>query len=359
MQLGARPGRSRPSSGGESASVHFWLDDHASWAGAARWAPDGEPSRFATGPGHNVVELYARLRQRGRPVTIGPGIPRATRLVVAYGWSLGRRSEAALAVRSLRIAWVLIRGDVPLDWDPIRTPDLVVLPNSAPSWRSRTDCPSVSLLPLPQRGLVPRDPARRGRISLAAFKGFRSSLPAYLEDMGFRTALSRRGVGLTLDVPHRADHADQHWHDFSDVDVALCVRSERPRGDLDRKPATRLVNAWLAGSIPLIDPEPAYLEMGTHEKDCLIVDGPGSIIAAIERLAAEPALVARLQSGVAARRGQVSPEQVLDAWDELLFERAWPRVSLRRTARGLARLSSTAICASLARPFGTQPARGR
>ena len=131
------------------------------------------------------------------------------------------------------------------------------------------------LPPLPQRGLVPRRPGRFGSIRSVAFKGNPENVPPDMKTESWTAALATRGISWWPDVPKNTDGSDQRWHDFAEVDAAICMRNPAKVLDIERKPATRLVNAWRAGCIPLAHPEPAYRELGTDETDLFFVkDGP-------------------------------------------------------------------------------------
>lgn len=59
--------------------------------------------------------------------------------------------------------------------------------------------------------------------------------------------------------------APEEWNDYSDVDVAICLRPV-PSG---KKPPTKLINAWCAGTIPIIG-DRSGVELGTHGVDCFV-----------------------------------------------------------------------------------------
>jgi hypothetical protein len=334
------------------ARWHFWTDDTTA-AATQGWDPDTQPDQFASGIGHNLLELYMRLRARGLPVTIGSRIPRETALVVVYHQAWDRRRELGLAFATARYRTAVIRSDAPLWWRSLITPDLVVTPNSTtvPLWRDRLRTDVRHIPALPQRGLIPRDPNRYGEVRRAVFKGNPVSVPGYLRTRSFADALSELGVELVLDVPASTDGADQSWHDFHDADVVLCVRGAARDDSLLNKPATRLINSWCAGSIPIVDPEPAYLELVRNDVDGFVAQSPDEIIAAVDRLTQDPQLAERMTQHARERSAAYDRDVILDQWVAALHAAAGARRGYgdtsRRHALAIARHSYRMVRATL------------
>src|SRR5262249_59325270 len=65
--------------------IHFWAPVGPTREELAAWDPDSDPSAFASGLGHNMLELAVRLRREGVDVSFGRDVPRGTRLVVLLG----------------------------------------------------------------------------------------------------------------------------------------------------------------------------------------------------------------------------------------------------------------------------------
>jgi hypothetical protein len=298
--------------------VHFvtWTDPDA----VTEWDPDREPGRFVSGIGHHLLEPYARLRDRGWPVSVGLHPPRGTRTLAVsmndlVSWEGYRRRRAAwtidlLALRVPRV--VLVLGDHPL---AARVPTFVravIVPNPSGAVDART-----RWVPLPpQRGMVPRSPDRFGTVRSLALKTGTANVPDEVRDPEFVEALARLGVTFRL------DERSPLWPDFSDVDLVLCTRRPRPGLDADdtaRKPPTKLINAWVAGCVPLVAPERGFLDLVTPGEDAIVIDSPDDVIAAVGKLRDDPALLARLERGVAARGAEFAPDRVMAAWERELW----------------------------------------
>jgi hypothetical protein len=329
--------------------IHFWVPETPS--GIDSWDPDREPTLHASGAGHNLLELYVRLRRLGVPVTLGPQASAEARLLVVYSKSL-HESRAALrvALRALQQAdgrLALIRSDAPLSWKfPVR-PLVEFMPTAALVRRPWQRW----LPPLPQRGLLPRGAARRGRIRSVAFKGNPTNVPPVLRSPQWAEELGARGLEWFLDVPSRTDGPDQRWHDFASVDAVLCVRDPDVVWDVRGKPATRLINAWLAGSIPLAERERGYVELGVDEQDVFFIRTPFDGLEVIDRLNADGELLRRVERRIDERAAEFGPEAVLELWREALVQAAISGMPILHRPALAARVYRARAVAAVATPL--------
>jgi hypothetical protein len=303
-----------------SGTVHFWTQ-HEGFDG---WDPDLEPDRFNSTFGHSFLELYVRLKARGFPATVGPRPSTATHAIVASLEELalwrdrlapGPVTRLALAVaRSPTV--VLVRGDLPLTTPVPRYVRTEVMPTEA----SITDPARQITMPLlPQRGIIRRNRDRHERIERVALKGYRHNIPDELLDPTFVERLREIDVEFRIDTE---DDKPLRWHDYRDVDVALCVRRFHPEFDTDeryiRKPATKLVNAWSAGVIPIVAPEAGYLEEMDEGRDAIVASDTDEIVAALQELRDDPEYVRKLLAHGEAKAAGWTTDAVLDKWQRLL-----------------------------------------
>ncbi len=187
----------------------------------------------------------------------------------------------------------------------------------------------------PQPGLRPRDPARGDAVRSVAFKGFHANLhPAFLAPR-WEEELRRRGIEWQLDAPEfhrdRSRKLNVDWGDFRTVDVFLGVRPPGPRLHAS-KPASKLVNAWTAGTPALLGPEWAYRELRRDPTDYFEVDSPEAALRAIDRLRDEPGLYRACVERGFRRAPEFSADAVLRRWETLLFETIPARAAARRPA---------------------------
>ncbi len=177
------------------------------------------------------------------------------------------------------------------------------------------------LPPLPQRGLLPRRAERRGRIESVAFKGNPENVHPVLKSRAWSDALAERGIQWLLDVPSRTSGSDQTWHDFREVDIVLCMRSpERSEKYGSVKPATKVINAWLAGCVPIAEREPGYLELGRDRRDIVFVNSPEEALEVIDWLRANTRALTRLEQAGRERGGEFDPVKMIDRWKTDLLD---------------------------------------
>lgn len=304
--------------------IHFWLHNPPPAQELRDWSPDREPQRYASGVGHNLLELYKRLEAEGVDVSIGSEVPRGVQLLVVFLKSAfeklppRRRAlrDALRAVQQVSGRFVLIRSDALPAWQlPVRP-----LVEFVPTEAMITHPWQRWLPPLPQRGLIPRRPERYGRIRSLAWKGNPPSVHPDLLSPRWQEALAARGVHWWLDMPGHTDGPDQAWHDFSEVDAVLCVRNPEHSGRWGAsKPPTRVINAWVAGSVPFADREPGYLERASDGEDVLFVDSPWDCLGLIDRLNGDPHALVAMEQRCRARAEEFSVENVVARWREALL----------------------------------------
>lgn len=306
--------------------VHFYVRGLAA-VGLDSWNPDSEPNRFSSGLGHNILELYVRLRQMGFPVTLGAIIPANARMVVVFAphevQSLRWHISGIWATRRFPIA--VIRSDLGPGYHRTHYAWLEIMPNPISVRRSKGE--SVMYLPpLPQRGLIPRSTGRGGDLKNITLKTNPENIPQYLRDNEFLEKLDQLGFNLMIDAPKFYDGEDQKWHDFLEVDIALLDRSTYRSEEAIHKPPTKLINAWLAGVIPIAAREPAYTSIAREGQNILCFSEPAELLSILRNLRESGELVARLRRGVATRAAEIGTAEsaALMYWDILSEGRRAP-----------------------------------
>ena len=258
--------------------------------------PDEASERFRTGRDHTITHYFLRLKRRGHSVSLAARFTPGA-ICVAHCDDLDVRrlpiNSFVVAIQNDRFAPSLC--------------ELRVVPNElqARSWRD------FHLPYYTQCGLIPRDPARGTRVQRVAFFGIAKNLASEYQSHAFLGELARRGVEF--------DMRERDWHDFSNVDVILAVRTDYSAAFLKHKLALKLFNAWTAGVPALLGPEPAYQAQRRSDLDYIEVFTPEEALAAIDRLQGERVLFGAMVRNGLDRADALRHDRVTDAWEAFLY----------------------------------------
>ena len=283
--------------------------------------PDRDWRELVTGERAWVLQTYLRLRASGRPVRFSDRLPEHG---IAVFSCKQRHLLRRLAPARTSALLVGIRQDV--GEAPFADFEIVQNPSQADAER-RFHVPSW-----PQPGLVPRDPARDTRIETVVYKGFTENLHpdlasgewrAFLRAEGLRWRLDsvayRERVGAAAVAPPAERFAALAWNDFRDVDLVVAVRPPN-RGLHQRKPATKLYNAWLAGVPALLGPEVAYRSLRASDLDYIEVGSRDEAEAAVKRLRTDPRLYRMMVDNGRKRAEAFTVDCIAEQWARLLVE---------------------------------------
>jgi hypothetical protein len=171
---------------------------------------------------------------------------------------------------------------------------------------------------------MPRDAARGARVESASFKGFPWSLDAAFKGPDWLEFLREQHIEWVNDaVPYADQETDTRnlqFPDYRNVDLIVAVRPPNPAMYPDR-PATKLVNAWLAGVPAILGPEHAYRALRRGPLDYLEVSNLAEAKAAVLKLAREPELYSAMVANGLRRGAEFTPDRVVHLWEDLLFNR--------------------------------------
>jgi hypothetical protein len=115
------------------------------------------------------------------------------------------------------------------------------------------------------------------------------------------------------------------WHDYSDCDVMLAVRSFAKGERHVTKPATKLFNAWLAGVPAVLGVESAYRVEGKPGKDYLEVLAVEEVREYLQSLSANPSFRDRIIGAGRRAAALVSADAIAKRWLDLLEAELAPR----------------------------------
>ncbi len=172
--------------------------------------------------------------------------------------------------------------------------------------------PGAVFMPLwPQPNLIPRSPQRGGSFERVAFLGDERNLAPELRAPAWQDAL-RRETGALLEIRGAAA-----WHDYHDVDAVVAVRDFRGAKQL-HKPATKLYNAWLAGTPFVGGADSAYASDGHAGQDYLAARSPDEVLSCLRRIKSDPDLRRRLVAEGTRAAQAFTPQAITQRWRDLL-----------------------------------------
>ena len=164
----------------------------------------------------------------------------------------------------------------------------------------------------PQPGLQPRKRSDE-TVKTVAFFGSVDSFPQAYRENNFEQRLAEQGITLRISF--------DNWTDYQDVDVCISFRKSHDH-KLARKPASKLVNSWLGGTVMVCDNEPAFSAIRESELDYLIATNPDEAFDAIMLLKNSPELYRQMRDHGDKRAQAFSREAVTAEWFAL-FEDCW------------------------------------
>jgi hypothetical protein len=270
--------------------------------------------RFRGGVNNWIVQTYLRLRDPLRRADILPTIGDA---LVPGCINIAHRDSLNRLLTPYHRSYVVgIRADRP----PLHSCNWEIAQNDLAPKRSR-----MRYLPLwPQPGLITRDAARGSRIERIAYFGRTSSAPAWFYDGAFAGELSR--LGVTFEI------RDEQWFDYGQVDLVLAHRIEAATM-LRHKPASKLVNAWLAGTPALLADEPAFARLKRSELDYIAIETSRDVVAAVRELRKLPALYLAMVENGLGRGAAYSVHATKERWLRFILDDVVADAIKWRTAR--------------------------
>jgi hypothetical protein len=145
------------------------------------------------------------------------------------------------------------------------------------------------------------------------FKGdTRVNLLPELGEERFRARLGELGCvwSVSKRTPGREPVA---WYDYRDADVLVAVRHLSP-AYADSKPASKLVNAWMAGVPALLGPESAFRDLRESAYDYLEVRSADEVLAAIRWLKEHPGVYREMVRNGLARARAFAVDRLTASW---------------------------------------------
>ncbi|HEY4320817.1 MAG TPA: glycosyltransferase [Gemmatimonadales bacterium] len=307
-------------------TLHFYLHPTFWPMGEIPETADAYWPGFDFGPYTWTVQTALRLTHAGIPCQLVRELPEHG-IVIAQRESLaaidGKFTERVTATATRFVV------DMSADLAPYRGANLHIVQNHA---MTRYGSSFIYSRLWPQSGLIPRDRGRGQRFENISYLGNAKNLVAELRSPRWLAALADRQ--LTWRAPAKAfDYAEPEsyhlagdWRDYTTVDAIIAVRgfSARPAASDDRKPASKLFNAWAAGVPAILGRESAYRAERRSELDYLEVGDYDGLVGALDRLRSDAGLrEAMIENGLR-RAPEVTAAATTEAWRAIVFNRIWP-----------------------------------
>jgi len=293
--------------------IHSWEDVAAS--DAENVSVNELAPRIRMGREIWIVQAFQLLRQRGYPVQLSGGLEEGMVNILHCDDLLPRED-----------LWRYFIVSVRADRDPAFFSQFEIVQNQSSVWKD-TD---VHIPHWPQPGLLARDSARGAKLENIVYMGKEENLDAELRSDSFKHRLAEMGMKLIV--------KSDDWWDYREADVVLAVRSGYPLY-LAVKPASKLVNAWMAGCPAIVSPENGYRELQVSKLDFFEGETVEDVLQSLESLRQQPQLYEQMVENGAQRAKQFSAEDIANRWAELLDQiveneyRSWRNSRLPESIR--------------------------
>ena len=264
-------------------------------------APITDPAWYHLGYRTWIVRAYHLLMQIGFPCTMSNKFP-------DQGVVIGFRTTIPNNVRPTHKRFLVC---VQADYTPLTYSNVDIVQNPAQEGLRRGK--ARYFIPFfPQIGLVPRDAVHGDRFCKVAYFGnlYGLNRSPVIESPDFRKWLLEHGFEFVL-----ADQPSQ-WHDYSDIDAVIAIRSFSSLHN--HKPASKLVNAWIAGVPAVLGPESAYRALRRSDLDYIEVSSVEETQKALMVLRENLELRRKMVKNGRMRAIEYSLESVTYLWANLL-----------------------------------------
>lgn len=290
--------------------VCFFHSAPAADIAALRAVPLAEAScRLWDRQGAWILQTFLRLRDAGFPVVLDNAFKPDD--VVVFGTGRGQTQPVeALLARGVQ-PWILVA--VRADGPPSLLADFEIVQNQCFSDEKRI----YFVQHWPQPDLIGRDASRGLTLQTVSYKGHPNNLhPGFKSDEWLGFLESRR---LTWDVPAADGPFHAQWRDYRRTDIVVGLREGSARRHRN-KPASKLANAWLAGSVAMLGPEPAYRQLRLSPLDYVEIRSVDDAIRWTDTFLSDRHLYQMYLERAAARASEVALTRVEERWQSLLFD---------------------------------------
>lgn len=291
--------------------VNFFIPDLQQIELLQQADPDRDWRLFGTGVQVWIGQTYLQLKKRGYPVTLTSEVP-SSGVVVSHADHV----TTLIAHRKLLSDLTIVSTRA--DRKPHPYADFEVVQNV----HSAVSHHEFYIQHWPQPGLIPRDAQRGTRIENVAFKGSMQEMAPAFSAPEWSSTLQQHDMNWTCDTAAWEGNAASYetkWNDYAETDVIIALR-KNPLHAYSNKPASKLINAWLAGVPAILGPEQAYRELRQSLLDYIEVTSSEEAAAALIKMKSEPQLYEAMVENGRRRANEVMADECAKAWAKLLFE---------------------------------------
>lgn len=128
-----------------------------------------------------------------------------------------------------------------------------------------------------------------------------------------------RSIGIEYMGLDRAN-----WHDYSNFDAALAIRSFGNGNQHADKPPSKLINAWRAEVPLLASNDSAYAQIGTPGEDYIVVDSYADLLEKISFLQSHPDYYGKIVENGIKKRERYSRDTIAQEWLNVFTNAIFP-----------------------------------
>lgn len=264
----------------------------------------GVGSKFIIGSYCWILQTFLYLRQAGFSCKITTNIP-------DEGIIIGQRAALPFNLKPKQNQLIIC---IKADCEVHHYAHLHIVQNP----QEEKEFKDAFFIPLwPQPGLIPRNQSRENKFENIAFYGVSASLAPELINPNWAAQLESMGLNWQI-------VGEERWHDYSDTDAVIAVRSFAQKQGYNHKPATKLYNAWLADVPAILGIDSAFRAERQSELDYLEITSIDEAIAALQRLRDNSELYQAMIKNGQARAEKFKVKSLIQKWEEFFNDVAFP-----------------------------------
>ncbi|BAZ40635.1 hypothetical protein NIES4101_65960 [Calothrix sp. NIES-4101] len=215
-----------------------------------------------------------------------------------------------------KLLMVCLRADV--DRHPYAQLHVVQNPYQAIPKRFMTLWESHFIPHWPQPSIIPRDHNRGDTFENVTFLGNEINLVPEFRNCTWYEHLKNLGLKFQKKLNH------DEWHNYSDTDVILAIRSFGQQNGWRGKPASKLYSAWHAGIPAILSHESAFLAERKSDLDYLEATSLEEVILSLKRLRDNKELRHAMVENGYLRAKETQPDNMVARWQSFLTNVAVP-----------------------------------